>query len=769
MSFATYNKIYFLGIGGIGMSALARYFNHLGKEVFGYDRTPTLLTASLVEEGIKIHFEDEGESIISNYDLNPSDTLVVLTPAVPENFTERNSLLEKNFIIKKRAEVLGMISENYRTIAVAGTHGKTTTSCLIAHLIYHSSKNCLAFLGGIPTNYNTNLLLPKNNNTETFCVVEADEYDRSFLHLSPTFSIINSMDADHLDIYGNEEEFKKGFQEFALKTRDGGKLFYKEGLPLNTQKIEQCGFALNDLNVNIHAENLRIVNGSYFFDYINNNRKIHFANLESGIPGAHNIENALAAISVALEIGLNEDEIRGGMKTFSGVKRRFEYQIRHPKKIFIDDYAHHPEELLAFISSVKDLYPNQKITGVFQPHLFSRTRDFVDGFAKSLSLLDDVILLDIYPAREAPIEGVTSKIIYDKITSEKLMCSKSQLIEIVAAKNPEILVILGAGDIDNLVSPLKKKLIALNASLFGDDLSRLIDGNIALHEPMQKHTWLKIGGPADIYVKPKNNNDIIISVQYAILHQLPYFVLGNGSNLLVGDAGIRGIVIAVSESETYFNQVDDLFKVSASYSLPKFVLETLKLGYEGLESTAGVPATIGGATRMNAGAYGTEVFEHIHSVKFIRNGIVQVKNKSEINYSYRHTEFENDVILETTFRLKKATDIDAVALKRKGLLEKRKESQPLDKPNTGSVFKNPLPSFAGKLIEDAGLKGFEHKHVQVSPKHANFIVNNGGATAEEFMELVQLIIKSVNDKFKIKLHTEVLFVGERQVKNSDII
>ncbi len=761
MSFSAYKKVYFLGIGGIGMSALARYFNHLGMDVSGYDKTSTELTEKLENEGIKIHYVDGGETIIKAHDLKTTDSLVIITPAIPHGFAEWDALKIHQFTIMKRAEILGMISRKYTTIAVAGTHGKTTTSSLIAHLIYHSGKNCLAFLGGIPSNYNTNLLLPFNNQSEAICVVEADEYDRSFLKLSPTFSIINSMDADHLDIYGSEDEFKKGFNDFVKTLRPGGKLFHKKDLPLQRGGIDSFSFSLSNKEAPIYAENVSIQEGVYYFDYVNTALNIRFNRLQSGIPGSHNVENAIAAISVVLEVGLTEREIRTGLKTFKGVRRRFENLINHPEIIFIDDYAHHPEELYAFISSVKAMYPTKKITAAFQPHLFTRTRDFVDGFARSLSLLDEVFLLDIYPARELPIAGISSKIIFDKITTKKTLCSKNELCAQVEKSNPEVFATLGAGDIDTLVQPIKKMLLRKNASLFAADLQTKIEGVTLINEPMLKHTWLKIGGTADVFVKPKNTEDIIATVQFAIEHHIPYFVLGNGSNLLVGDDGIRGIVIAVGDGEAYYSQNENIFTVSASYSLPKFVLESLKQGYEGLEAIAGVPATIGGATRMNAGAYGTEIFDCIHQVKFIRNGIVQVKQKRDLNFGYRHTEFEQDVILETTFALTKAMDVEVVALKRKELLEKRKVAQPLDKPNTGSVFKNPLPQYAGKLIEDAGLKGYVHGNVQVSPKHANFIVNNGGATAKEFMELVRFIIQTVFEKFNVVLHPEVLQVGEQ--------
>jgi UDP-N-acetylmuramate--alanine ligase len=453
MKFSALKNIYFLGIGGIGMSALARYFKSQNKNVSGYDKTPTPLTGELINEGIPIHFEDD----IRNIDpiLLSSDkasTLIVYTPAIPNKHAELNYFLTNGFTIKKRSEVLGLITQHTFTVAVAGTHGKTTTSSMIAHILKHSGINCLAFLGGITKNYNTNLLLPAAGASNVITVVEADEYDRSFLALSPSISVITSMDPDHLDIYGNEAYMVESYRLFAAKLSENGKLIYKNGLPL-----EDLPFTKSSYGINTAAEyvgsNIRIDNHRYHFDWHNTSTSIK--DITTDMPGLHNVENAVAAIAVARALNIPDADIRKALLEYTGVKRRFEYQLRTPQVIYIDDYAHHPEELRAAISSAHELYPDKKITGIFQPHLFSRTRDFVDGFAKSLSLLDKLILLDIYPAREVPIAGITSQIIFEKVTiSDKVLCKKESVIEELKKSKCEVVMTLGAGDIDQLVNPI---------------------------------------------------------------------------------------------------------------------------------------------------------------------------------------------------------------------------------------------------------------------------------------------------------------------------
>lgn len=466
-----FKYIYFLGIGGIGMSAIARYFNVMGKSVSGYDKTPTKLTSELIAEGIEIHFEDDINLIkseIKKADLN--EVLIVYTPAVPANHTELNYFKNNNFNIKKRAEVLGIITKATNTIAVAGTHGKTTTSSLIAHILKVANLDPSAFLGGITQNYNTNLLLSKSLGVSlspvervgerSLMVVEADEYDRSFLTLFPQMAVITSVDADHLDIYGDKKYMEESYSLFAKQVQS--KLVIKKSIESTINSGKQViTYSINDVTADYYAQHIIIENAQYHYDIVTPTAV--FKNMTLGLPGLHNVENSIAAVAIACLMDVSEEDIRKALQTFGGVKRRFDYQIKTEKLVFIDDYAHHPEELKATINSVKEMYPAKKITGIFQPHLFTRTRDFADDFAKSLDLLDECILLEIYPARELPIEGVNSKMLLDKMKlNNKIICQKQDLVKIVCERELDVLLTLGAGDIDTFVQPLKAELLVRN-------------------------------------------------------------------------------------------------------------------------------------------------------------------------------------------------------------------------------------------------------------------------------------------------------------------
>ena len=440
------------------MSALARYFNHYGKKVVGYDKTKTELTEKLESEGIACHYEDDLEilrSLITKF--ASAEVLVIYTPAVPAEHKELNYFKDNHYSVLKRSAVLGEITKQFKTIAIGGTHGKTTTTTMVAHLLAHNGVNCFAFMGGISKNYDTNLLLGDPTKEETYVVVEADEYDRSFLTLHPYLSVITSCDADHLDIYKNHDFVKEGYELFAKQTQKEGKLIVNKNvdneLALPSNKLI---YSLN-LNTNYVAENVRFIENEAHYDV-----RSPIENLTDvclGITGMHNVENSLAAIGIAQQIGLKGNQIKNALRSFSGVKRRFDYRFKSSKTIYIDDYAHHPEELKATISSAKRIYPNKKITGIFQPHLFSRTRDFADGFAESLSLLDEVILLEIYPARELPIEGVTSTMLLEKIrTTNKKLLSKQQVLEHVKDNEFDVILTMGAGDIDGLVKPIENIL-----------------------------------------------------------------------------------------------------------------------------------------------------------------------------------------------------------------------------------------------------------------------------------------------------------------------
>ncbi|WP_295768365.1 UDP-N-acetylmuramate--L-alanine ligase [uncultured Mucilaginibacter sp.] len=450
MELSNIRQVYLIGIGGIGMSGLARYFNHLGCAVCGYDKTPTPLTDALQNEGMAIIFMDDVSLIPSAFNKPDDKTLIIYTPAIPKDSAVLNHFRSAGFELYKRSQVLGIISQSMFTVAVAGTHGKTTTSSLITHILTEAGKDCSAFLGGIASNYNSNVLYGKSN----IVVVEADEYDRSFLTLHPDVAVITSMDADHLDIYGNHEHLTESFKMFASQIKAGGKLIAKQGLPLTHTRISYTigAEAADAVGTNIHVKN-----GSFYFDFESGDTIIK--DIEMGIPGIHNIENAVAAIQVALLMDVSPADAKAALASFKGVKRRFEYIVKGAGSVYIDDYAHHPEELKAAITSVKKLYPERKLTVIFQPHLFTRTRDFADGFAGALDMADELLMLDIYPARELPIAGVNSALILSKMQlNNKQLLSKQDVVDYVQSQQPELLLTVGAGDIDQLVEPLKQAL-----------------------------------------------------------------------------------------------------------------------------------------------------------------------------------------------------------------------------------------------------------------------------------------------------------------------
>ncbi len=441
-------RVYFVGIGGIGMSGIARYFHKRGVIVCGYDRTETALTASLMNEGIAIVFNDDPDYVPFAFQENDEQTLIVYTPAIPKDSAILNYFINRGFTLKKRSEVLGILSKGMFCIAVAGTHGKTTTSSMVAHILKDSGNDCSAFLGGMASNYDSNVLFGTNQ----VMVVEADEYDRSFLTLHPDIAIVTSMDADHLDIYGDPAHLTTSFQLFAAQIKKGGQLIHRAGLALEngiTYAVESPAA--------IRAEKVRIEDGEFIFDF--SSEEIKIPAIKLALPGKHNIENALAAIQTALILHVPAEKIKTALANFKGVKRRFEYIVKSENHIYIDDYAHHPEELKACITAVKTLYPNRKLTTVFQPHLFSRTRDFADGFAEALSMSDELWMLDIYPARELPMEGVNSEMILEKMSmNNHQLLNKQEVLDRVKNEQPELLLTVGAGDIDTLVEPLKNLL-----------------------------------------------------------------------------------------------------------------------------------------------------------------------------------------------------------------------------------------------------------------------------------------------------------------------
>lgn len=446
--------VYFVGIGGIGMSAIARYFLHKGIIVGGYDKTPSELTEKLIQEGACIHYE-ENMDLIPAACKNPSNTLVIYTPAIPKEHAELCYFQENGFEIEKRAQVLGTLSRAGKALCVAGTHGKTTTSTMAAHLLHQSSIDCNAFLGGISKNYGTNYILSDS----PYIVIEADEFDRSFHWLTPYATVITATDADHLDIYGTKEAYLESFRKYSSLIQPGGYLILHEGLEMKADVQEGVTiYSYNRESGDFHAENIRIGNGDIIFDLISPLGNI--TDIKLGVPVSINIENGIGAIALAQIAGLSSEEIKAGMESFGGVDRRFDFKIKNDRIAFLSDYAHHPQEIYQSVRSIREVYQGRKITAIFQPHLYTRTRDFYKEFANSLSLLDEVILVDIYPARELPIPGVTSKLIYDNLRPgiEKKMCHKEDILELVKKSQFDVLISLGAGDIDNYVPEITEIL-----------------------------------------------------------------------------------------------------------------------------------------------------------------------------------------------------------------------------------------------------------------------------------------------------------------------
>ena len=454
MDFNQIKAVYFIGVGGIGMSAIARYFLHKGLVVAGYDKTPTELTMQLQNEGADIHYEENVEAIPRKCKKRES-TLVVYTPAVPQEHAELQYFRREGFYIEKRAQVLGRLTDAHKALCVAGTHGKTTTSTMCAHILHQSHIDCNAFLGGISKNYGTNYILSDSD----YVVIEADEYDRSFHWLHPYISVITSTDPDHLDIYGTKENYLEGFAHYSSLIRPGGALIMKEGVEMKPRLAERVTlYTYSRDKGDFHAENIRIENGEISFDFVSPIESV--SNIQLGLPIPINIENSIGAMAMAQLVGCNADELKNGMKTFQGAERRFDFKIKTPELVLISDYAHHPKEILESAKSLRQIYNDRTITVIFQPYLYSRTKDFYREFAEALNILDEVVLTDIYPAREKPIEGVTSKIIYDCLRPDikREIIPLDKVVDYVAKRKFDVLVILGAGDLDMKMPEIMKNI-----------------------------------------------------------------------------------------------------------------------------------------------------------------------------------------------------------------------------------------------------------------------------------------------------------------------
>ncbi|NPA34350.1 MAG: UDP-N-acetylmuramate--L-alanine ligase [Chlorobi bacterium] len=763
-------KIFFAGIGGIGMSALARFLNSQGHSIYGYDRARTQLTETLSREGMTIvHSEREALELIDR----EMPGLVVWTPALSLEDPLLKGVIDRGIPLIKRAELLAQIVNQGDLIAVAGTHGKSTTSTLITYLMDKAGRRPTAFLGAIPLNYGSNYVAGDNR---TF-VVEADEYDRSFLLLKPTVAVITHIEWDHTDIYPTFEDFIDAFNQFVGNIKPGGKLIInatvRNLLSIHRDDIEVITYGIEDY-ADVRGHSFRMVRKPLELPEFSFLIDLPYGNIEFkqpiSLPGKHNASNITGAVTTLYAQGLT---LSGNeLVEFQGIERRFQIYYADYFRAFIDDYAHHPTEVKEALKTVRTLYPDEKITVIFHPHLYSRTQAFAEEFGKSLSEADAVVVTDIYPAREKPIAGVDPYLILKHVEHpDKFYIPFDSLVEFVRRRRPRVLVILGAGDINKLADRFKEVL--LDRWFMKEGVRKLkqettrqklyeITQNVKEREPLSKHTTLRIGGEALFFVNPQDKQELLNLLEFIAKEDLPYFVLGRGSNLLVGDYGMDAIVMNVGKALNYYEILGDgRVVVGAGVDLPAFVLKMIKAGLGGLEPLAGIPGTVGGAVLMNAGAYGAEIFDFIEEVEVFRDGRIQRLRKGQVRYAYRYTDLYDSIILEAVLKLKPIDDIEEALERRRNLLKKRNTSQPLNKPNAGCIFKNPsieLP--AGKLIDELGLKGFSVGGVMVSPKHANFLINANNATALDMLRLIEHVRNEVFNRRGVLLQMEVQKIGK---------
>ncbi len=753
------------------MSALARYLNREGHSIYGYDRAKTDLTETLIKEGMDVVYsEEEALKLIDRE--NPE--LVVWTPALSLDDPLLKGVVERGIPMVKRAELLAEIVNTGFLIAVAGTHGKSTTSTLITYLMERAGEKPTAFLGAIPLNYGSNYVSGNNN----LFVVEADEYDRSFLLLRPSVAVITHVEWDHTDIYPTFDDFISAFNQFIRNIRSGGKLVINakalELLTVDRDDIEVITYGLDEMDAMVRGHSFRMIRKplelpEFSFTVDLPERQIEVFQPIS-LPGSHNAFNITGAIATLYSMNL---PVSGQeLKNFRGIERRFQIYYADYFRAFIDDYAHHPTEVREALKTVRTLYPDEKIMVIFHPHLYSRTQAFAREFGEALGEADAVVVTDIYPAREKPIEGVDPNLILKYVNHpDKFYVSFDSLVDFVRRKRPRVLVILGAGDINKLAKQFMNVL--MDRWFMKKGVKRLkqeetrrrlfeITKHIKEKEPLSKHTTLRIGGEALFFVEPANKSELLALLEFIAENDLPYFVLGRGSNLLVGDYGMDAIVMNVGKALNYYEIYENgRVVVGAGVDLPAFVLKMIKAGLGGLEPLAGIPGTVGGAVLMNAGAYGSEIFDFIEEVEVFRDGQLQRLKKHQVRYAYRYTDLYDAIILEAVLKLKPISNIEEALEKRRSLLKKRNTSQPLNKPNAGCIFKNPsieLP--AGKIIDELGLKGYAVGGAMVSPKHANFLINANNATALDMLRLIEHVRNEVFNKRGILLQMEVQKIGK---------
>ena len=758
-------KMHFVGIGGIGMSGIARVLLEMGYKVSGSDVAPNGITGKLEELGGIIYRGHAASNL-------PKDAeVLVYSSSIAKDNPELVEARRRKMMIAHRAEILGGLFNGKNGVAVTGTHGKTTTSSLISVMLKSAGLDPTIVLGGEVSSLNGNASLGSGK----YAVVEADESYSSFLHLEPFYTVITNIEMEHLDHFKTMTRIKAAYKSFINNTKKGGAVFYNiedqnlRDVIRSAKKIKARSFGFSG-KADIYPLNIKMDGFNTSFDCIRSGKRLGRASLK--IPGRHNILNALAAILVGLELGLKFKDIVSYIKDFHGAKRRFQLRADVGGVMLIDDYAHHPTEVRAVLDASRN-WKKRRIIAVFQPHRYSRTKFFAEDFGRCFKGVDKLILTDIYAASEKAIKDVTVKCLYDKARANGLrdvvILDKARIADhLMKLKRPgDMIIIMGAGDIKKSADELCEKLLAekpiRNETV--KELRRIVKGKIKAGEPLSAHTSFRIGGRAAVWFEPEDANDLSRALTFVKEERLPFFVIGNGSNILAKDRGFNGMLINLGSR--YFKNIKfngAAIRVGAGFSLPKLITLCCHKGLAGLESLVGIPGTLGGAIYMNAGGWTNPIFrnigETVASLKVMdTDGNIKILGRGSLKFGYRRSNLENCIILEANIRLRKS-DRDALISSSSHFLKMKREKQALDAPSAGCVFKNPpdVQFTCGQMIDTLGLKGKRIGGAEVSARHANFIINRGGATCKDVLDLAELVKKRVKENYEIDLEFEVKVV-----------
>ena len=755
------NAIHFTGIGGIGMSGIAHILAETGSAVSGSDSELNNITRKLQGMGVRIYEGHRASNLPKNI------STLVYSSSISSDNPEIAEAKKRGVKIVHRAEVLGSIFNRNKGIAITGTHGKTTTTSLIAVMLKKSGLDPTVIIGGEVDEFAGNAMSGKG----AYTVAEADESDSSFLHLKPYHAVITNIEPEHLDHYKDMSAIKRSFKSFIGNIKKGGVLFYNHDDPVlkDMAKGSKCrcksfGFSKD---ADMQAGSIELDGFKTAFNCIYKGKNL--GRMELGIPGRHNVLNGLAAVLVGLEAGLKFKEIVRSLKDFCGAKRRFQLRCENKGIMLIDDYAHHPTEIRAVIDACKG-WKNRRIIAVFQPHRYTRTKFLVNDFGRCFAGADKVILTDIFPASEKPIKGVTVKIVYDKVKMSGLtdvsIFKKEDISDHVEeiARPGDIILVLGAGDIKKIADDLTDRLGGKDRKS-GDrvkELKKLIKGRVSSEDLLSKHTSFKIGGPADIWAEPKDIRDLSRLLEYAKKIKIPFFIIGNGSNLLVGDSGFKGMIISLtSDSFKKIKIVGTGVRVGAGHSLSGLVRTVCSRGLSGLESLVGIPGTVGGAVFMNAGGYSNPIFrnigEFVTSVKVMSyDGTVKTIKKEYLEFGYRRSNLDRYIILEAFIKLARS-DKNILKSNCSHFLNMKRTKQALDVPSAGCAFKNPadFQFTCGQMIDMLGLKGKRVGGAEVSTKHANFIINSNKATSKDVLSLIEIVKRAVKENYGVDLEMEI--------------